>query len=556
MKVLGFDSKQFKFHAIALIVCLALSVVAYGNIIDSFFLSDDFNWVYQVKTRGPLGVWTTPPDVFFRPLISLTLFFDYQIWGLNPVGYHLTNIFFHGLNAFLVYQLSRLLFRGAKLAGNFVNLAAIVSAFIFIILPSHVEAVTWISARSDLIATCFVLAAFCCYLTYKDTGDRRLFIVSYFLFFLGLISKELAVIYPGLVFLYEIYDRINRQEKIKNGYQTLYFPLIYLSAVPPYLGLRYWGLRQLLGGYGSGIHMNFDPAIIMRGLGSSLRIFIPPLPHTTEQDWVIFFVAFLVAILIFIIACFGKGGLYNAIAKLVILLLGFFLVALFPVINIRISVWNTEGERLLYLPSVFMVILGVLVLGFMFSKIRRMTAIVLIIVSIFFSYNLYTSNHNWSLAGQVSKQVVESLDDQIEGDGMFLINIPDNLNGAYLYRNGLYPAILLFCPSKSDILFLDNATFNNLRSPADAVKIERISDREYRVKLLSPGTYFMNVNAPFEQRLETQNFVISDVDYTTMQSFRIKIKDWIDPDLVAYYSNGKVISLKKEPPFQGSFDDI
>lgn len=168
MTVLGCDSKQLKSHAIALIVCLALSAIAYGNIVESFFLSDDFNWVYQVKTRGPLGVWTTPPDVFFRPLVSLTLFFDYQIWGLNPVGYHLTNIFFHGLNGFLVYQLSRLLFRGAKLAGKFVTIFSILSAFIFIILPSHVEAVTWIAARSDVIATSFGLAAFCCYLKYTD----------------------------------------------------------------------------------------------------------------------------------------------------------------------------------------------------------------------------------------------------------------------------------------------------------------------------------------------------------------------------------------------------
>ncbi|WAK74528.1 hypothetical protein AP9108_34270 [Arthrospira sp. PCC 9108] len=74
-----------KWHAITLISGWILTAIAYGNIINSFFLSDDFNWIYQIKTKGAFGVWTTPPDVFFRPLISLTLFADYQLWELNPL---------------------------------------------------------------------------------------------------------------------------------------------------------------------------------------------------------------------------------------------------------------------------------------------------------------------------------------------------------------------------------------------------------------------------------------------------------------------------------------
>lgn len=542
MTVLSFDSKQFKFHAIALIVCLALSAIAYGNIVDSFFLSDDFNWVYQVKTRGPLGVWTTPPDVFFRPLVSLTLFFDYQIWGLNPVGYHLTNIFFHGLNGFLVYQLSRLLFREAKLAGKFVTIFSILSAFIFIILPSHVEAVTWIAARSDVIATSFGLAAFCCYLKYKETGDRRWFLFSYLLFLLGLLSKESVLVYPGFLFLYEIYDHLNQKKAANKIYKIFYFPLIYAVAFFPYFKLRYWGLKQFIGGYGSDVHMNFDFAIILRGLYSSIRIFIPPLNPVYAGIWPLSFSVFLAVILIFTIVCFWKRGIYNSIAKLVILLLGLFFVSLLPVINIPVSLWTTEGERLLYLPSVFLVILSVFVLGFLLSRFRLITAIVFITLSLFFSYQLYASNQKWIAAGQISKQVLESIDRELEGDGMFLINIPDSLNGAYIYRNSLYPATQLFCQSQID--GIDNASFHNILSPSDAVDVTQIAENEYRVQLRSPGTFFMNVHLPFEDRLETQNFTISDVDYTTLQSFTIKIKERIKPNQVAYYSQGQVISLK------------
>ncbi|WP_396442768.1 MULTISPECIES: hypothetical protein [unclassified Limnospira] len=518
-----------------------LTAIAYGNIINSFFLSDDFNWIYQIKTRGVFGVWTTPPDVFFRPLISLTLFADYQLWELNPLGYHLTNLFFHGLNAFLVYAMSRLLFRGADLAGKLINIFSLVSGFIFIILHSHVEAVTWISARSDLVATCFGLAAFCGYLKYKETDNNRLFFISYILFFLGLLSKESVIIYPGLVLLYELYNYLNKNNYI-NLLKILYLPLMYASVLPIYLGLRYLGIRQFLGGYGSGVHTNFNLDIIQRGLASSLRIIIPPLPNIPEENWVIFFAIFMTIICTFVVVCLCRQGVYILIAKLAILLLGLFGTSLLPVINIRISLSNTEGERLLYLPSAFLVILLVLVIGVSLARFRVLLAIQFLMISIILSYYLYSFNQNWNLAGQIAKQVIESIDQEIQGRRMFLINIPDNLNGVYIYRNGLYAAGQLF--AESEIELLNNATFNNLINPSNALNINRIGDREYWVKLLSPGTYFMNVHIPFDQRLETQNFIISDVDFQTMQSFRIQIKDRIQPGEVGYYSGGRVINTK------------
>ena len=530
-----------KWHAITLISGWILTAIAYGNIINSFFLSDDFNWIYQIKTRGVFGVWTTPPDVFFRPLISLTLFADYQLWELNPLGYHLTNLFFHGLNAFLVYAMSRLLFRGADLAGKLINIFSLVSGFIFIILHSHVEAVTWISARSDLVATCFGLAAFCGYLKYKETDNNRLFFISYILFFLGLLSKESVIIYPGLVFLYELYNYLNKNYYI-NLLEILYLPLMYASVLPIYLGLRYLGIRQFLGGYGSGVHTNFNLDIIQRGLASSLRIIIPPLPNIPEENWVIFFAIFMTIICTFVVVCLCRQGVYILIAKLAILLLGLFGTSLLPVINIRISLSNTEGERLLYLPSAFLVILLVLVIGVSLARFRVLLAIQFMIISIILSYYLYSFNQNWNLAGNIAKQVIESIDQEIQGRRMFLINIPDNLNGVYIYRNGLYAAGQLF--AESEIELLNNATFNNLINPSNALNINRIGDREYWVKLLSPGTYFMNVHIPFDQRLETQNFIISDVDFQTMQSFRIQIKDRIQPGEVGYYSGGRVINTK------------
>src|SRR5678816_3886687 len=83
---------------------------------------DDRNFTANVHYRG-LGLsqlawmWTTFHMGHYVPLSWMTLGLDYSVWGMNPAGYHLTNLLLHAANAVLVYLLVRVLLERSSAAG-------------------------------------------------------------------------------------------------------------------------------------------------------------------------------------------------------------------------------------------------------------------------------------------------------------------------------------------------------------------------------------------------------------------------------------------------------
>lgn len=158
----------------------------------------------------------------WHPLTWLSLAFDYYFWGLDPFGYHLTNIVLHGLNALLVFFVTmQLLTRGNTVHATAVQspketlnapasfIAAATTALLFGLHPIHVESVAWIAERKDLLCALFYLLTISSYLTYTASpvdGNRWFwFILSFVLFLLGLMSKPMAVTLPLTLLLLDIY---------------------------------------------------------------------------------------------------------------------------------------------------------------------------------------------------------------------------------------------------------------------------------------------------------------------------------------------------------------
>src|SRR5437016_4347707 len=104
------EGSKAKSVAIRFFGFLLLACVAFGPILRSGFVSDDFNLIHSVASKGPFGFFTFPPTDYFRPLISLTVWLDYHLYGLNPVGYHVTNLLVHTANSLLVASLATTLY--------------------------------------------------------------------------------------------------------------------------------------------------------------------------------------------------------------------------------------------------------------------------------------------------------------------------------------------------------------------------------------------------------------------------------------------------------------
>jgi protein O-mannosyl-transferase len=156
-------------------------------------------------------MFTTFHMSLYRPLTWVSLGLDYNLWGMNPFGYHLSSLLFHVVNAVLVYFLSLSLLRRAisspSVPGEVpLRVAAGFAALLFALHPLRVEAVTWISARNDLVSGLFILATLLCYLR-AAAGEKRIWWLSLAIVFyaFSLLSKASGMTLPLVLIVLDIY---------------------------------------------------------------------------------------------------------------------------------------------------------------------------------------------------------------------------------------------------------------------------------------------------------------------------------------------------------------
>jgi len=176
--------------------CLAL----YLNSLWNLFVFDDLHTIvhnlYIKDWRNSIlffkGLYSSEiiPKGMFRPFLMLTFSFNYLFSGLHPLGYHIINILIHFLNGILLYSLFRFLRKDTPFG------LILLLSLLFIAHPLNSETVNYISCRSDLLVTFFILAGFLSYL-------KGRFLLPLFLYALGLLSKETALVFPLLLFAYD-----------------------------------------------------------------------------------------------------------------------------------------------------------------------------------------------------------------------------------------------------------------------------------------------------------------------------------------------------------------
>ena len=152
---------------------------------------------FDLKSTDPLIVTCETPQYY--PLVFTTFYIEHFFWGMDPSGYHMTNIIFHALNAILVFFLFRRL--GLHPA------AAWFAAALFGAHPVEVESVAWVSERKNVLSAFFYLLAFLAWLRFSDSGRKRLYFLSLFLFVCALLSKSVTATLPVVIGLAEYLRR-------------------------------------------------------------------------------------------------------------------------------------------------------------------------------------------------------------------------------------------------------------------------------------------------------------------------------------------------------------
>ena len=157
-------------------------------------------------------MWTTFHMGHYIPLAWMTLGLDYLLWGLKPVGYHLTSLLLHTANAVVFYFLARrLLGLALPLPGERgqagLTLAAGGAALLFALHPLRVESVAWATERRDVLSGLFYLLAILVYLRACEPGERGRgeYWGSVALFACALLSKSMAVSLPIVLLILDVY---------------------------------------------------------------------------------------------------------------------------------------------------------------------------------------------------------------------------------------------------------------------------------------------------------------------------------------------------------------
>lgn len=164
-----------------------LTFLIFGNGIRGNFVYDDTWVIGENPLLGKIDeipkLLVSPYHLFqpetglYRPLTAISFSLN-AVLSKKPQIFHITNILIYALNSFLVFLLIFKMFRSKKIAYS--------ASFLFLFLPIHTEAVTFISGRADILAFFFSITALIFIL-------ERKYWLSAASFFLALLAKESAI---------------------------------------------------------------------------------------------------------------------------------------------------------------------------------------------------------------------------------------------------------------------------------------------------------------------------------------------------------------------------
>lgn len=411
---------------------LVLATLAFLPSLTFYFTSDDFTFVLFAAQHQPF--YQSPQNLFYRPLPNLLWQFDYSLWGLNALGYHLTNLVLHLANVYLVGLLT------LKLTAN--RTAALLSSLLFGLLPVHVEAVAWLSGRPDLLTTFFGLLTLLFWLTFLGAFAKKYYWFSLLAFGLAIFSKEAAAGLPFVLLAWAFF--LHKPAKFHQWLNLILTLIPYALLIVIYLAVRI-SILGGLGGYGEN----------GAGGGSWLNI----LWNVTGGLWLPLFFPLNLQILGGLIAAtlaLILIGLYIGLfwqrrkfSKIVgslfalLLMYGGMLAAL-PIAPVST---NLAQSRLLYLPSVgFCMLLAILLTALKANKVKKVNWLSCGIAVVYIA-GLAVVLYPWAVAGSLIRDTFNQLAEANlpiqSGDTVYYNNLPDNYAGAYVWRNGIDEATRL-----------------------------------------------------------------------------------------------------------------
>ncbi len=198
------DSNNAKQILISIFLVVATLVVYWQvegfeflNLDDELYVTGNEHVTTKLTIDNIIWAFTGEHAFNWHPVTSLSHMLDYQLYGLNPAGHHLTNLFFHIVNALLLFLVLKRM-TGAVWKSSFV-------AALFALHPLHVESVAWVSERKDVLSAFFWMLTLLAYTSYAEKKRNGRYLLILLFFILGLMSKPMLVTLPFVLLLLDFW---------------------------------------------------------------------------------------------------------------------------------------------------------------------------------------------------------------------------------------------------------------------------------------------------------------------------------------------------------------
>ena len=184
---------------------------------DSLYVSRNPHVQGGITAASVEWAFTTLRCTNWHPLTWLSHTVDWQLYGANAGGHHVTSVLLHIANAVLLfYVLSRM--TGAVWRSGFV-------AALFALHPLHVESVAWVAERKDVLSTLFWMLTMLAYAVYAERRTARRYMLLIAAFALGLMAKPMLVSLPIALLLLDVWPLKRSGRRLAE-----YAPLFALAA--------------------------------------------------------------------------------------------------------------------------------------------------------------------------------------------------------------------------------------------------------------------------------------------------------------------------------------